>query len=86
MNPFRWIFSSVTYTCHPCGARQRIPLRRVHAFERFHHLEEGEALLIACPHCQQGIQTPSSYRTHTGHAVVVDPRNPPDNAFLHAFY
>jgi len=25
----RTLFRNVTYTCHVCGARQRIPLRRV---------------------------------------------------------
>jgi hypothetical protein len=39
---FRWLFSRVTYTCRHCDARQRIPLRRIHGFERFHHLEHGE--------------------------------------------
>jgi hypothetical protein len=39
---FRWLFSRVTYTCHHCDARQRIPLRRIHGVERFHHLEHGE--------------------------------------------
>lgn len=83
---FRWLFSRITYTCHHCGARQRIPLRRIHVFERFHHLEHGEALLILCPQCQNGIQTPSDYRSHTGHQVTVDPEDPPENAFIHAHY
>ena len=29
------LFSRVTYTCNHCGMNQRIPLRRVHFFERF---------------------------------------------------
>lgn len=62
---WRWLFSNVTYTCHHCGARQRIPLRRVHFFERFHQLVHGQAVLIACPVCGHGVQTPSPYRTHT---------------------
>lgn len=86
MSALRTFFTKVTYACHLCGARQRIPLRRIHAFERFHHLEAGEAVLIACPDCPDGIQTPSPYRTHTHHDVSVDPRNPPDDAFIHAFY
>jgi hypothetical protein len=82
----RWLFSTVTYTCHHCRARQRISLRRIHLFERFHHLEHGEAMLMLCPHCQNGLQTPSDYRTHTGHIVTVGPNNPPNNAFIHALY
>jgi RNase P subunit RPR2 len=81
-----WLFSNVIYTCHHCGARQRIPLRRVHTFERFHRLEHGEAVLIACPMCGEGVQTPSSYRTHNGYDVEVDPLRPPSNAFIHSFY
>lgn len=83
---FAHFLRRVTYTCHHCGASQRIPLRRVHLFERFHELEAGEALLIRCPQCETGIQTPSPYRTHTGHYVTVDPEAPPRNAFVHAHY
>jgi hypothetical protein len=83
---FRTAFRNVTYTCRHCAARQRIPLRRVHFFERFHHLTHGEAVLIACPHCPQGLQTPSPYRTHTGHPVAVDPMEPPKNAFIHSHH
>lgn len=82
----RWLFSKVTYRCRHCGARQRIPLRRIHVFERFHRLKQGEALLILCPQCQSGLQTPSAYRTHTGHLVAVDPEDPPENAFVHDLY
>jgi uncharacterized protein YlaI len=82
----RWLFSKVTYICHHCGARQRIPLRRIHSFERFHRLKQGEALLILCPECQHGLQMPSPYRSHTGHHVTVDPADPPQNAFIHAHY
>ena len=76
-------FKKVIFTCHVCGARQRIPLRRVHFFERFHELENGEALLIRCPTCFEGLQTPTAYSTHTGHSVAVDPEKPPKNAFIH---
>lgn len=79
----RALFRRVTFTCHHCGASQRIPLRRVHRFERFHRLENGEAVLIACNHCLEGVQIPSDYTTHTGHVVSVDPENPPDDAYLH---
>lgn len=81
----RW-FAKVTYSCTVCHAVQRIPLRRVHIFERFHGLHSGEPVLILCPHCGEGLQCPSSYRSHAGHPVTVDPQDPPDNAFLHAFY
>jgi RNase P subunit RPR2 len=86
MSIFRPFFSRVTYTCHQCGARQRIPLRRIHVFERFQELKAGEPVLIACPLCENGLQTPSAYRTHTGHHVIVDPEQPPRNAFIHANY
>jgi uncharacterized protein YlaI len=82
----RWLFSKVTYTCHHCDARQRIPLRRIHVFERFHRLHQGEALLILCPQCQTGVQMPSAYRTRTGHQVTVDPGDPPKDAFIHDLY
>ena len=82
----RLLFSRVTYTCRHCGARQRIPVRRIHVFERFHHLDHGEPLLIACPQCAEGVQVPSPYRTHTGHTVSVDPYRPPAHAFIHRFY
>ena len=80
------LFSRVTYTCHHCGVSQRIPLRRIHFFERFHELDHGEAVLILCPECRHGVQTPSDYRSHTGHTVTVDPHNPPANAVVHAHY
>lgn len=86
MGALRWLFSKVTYTCQHCGATQRIPLRRLHAFERFHRLDHGEALLILCPQCRQGLQMPSPYRSHTGHHVAVDPDNPPESAHIHHFY
>lgn len=86
MSILRWLFSKVTYTCHHCGARQRIPLRRVHVFERFHRLERGEPVLIACPICGEGLQMPSPYRTHTGHEVTIDPNHPPKEAFIHNLY
>lgn len=86
MNALRWLFAKVTYACTRCDAVQRIPLRRVHFFERFHDLNEGQPVLIACPHCHHGVQCPSPYRTHTGHQVTVDPRKPPRNAFVHGLY
>jgi hypothetical protein len=86
MSPILSRFRRVTYTCRECGARQWIPLRRIHVFERFHGLSAGEPLLIACPACDTGLQIPSSYRTHTGHDVAVDPAQPPPTAFIHANY
>jgi hypothetical protein len=83
---FATLFRKVTYTCHSCGARQRIPLRRVHFFERFHHLEHGEPVLIACPACGAGLQIPSRYRTHTGQVVDITAGALPDNAVIHGFY
>ncbi len=79
----RWLFSKVTFTCDPCGARQRIPLRCVHYFERFHGLTKGQVILIACPTCGDRLQIPSPYRTHTGQEVRFDPHNP-KNAVVHA--
>lgn len=86
MSLFTWLFAKVIYSCTRCDAVQRIPLRRVHVFERFHGLIEGQPVLIACPQCQDGVQYPSSYRSHTGHFVAVDPQNPPSDAFVHGFY
>jgi hypothetical protein len=83
---FPTLFRKVTYTCHSCRARQRIPLRRVHFFERFHQLEQGEPLLIACPTCGAGLQIPSRYRTHTGYVVEITASALPDNAVIHGFY
>lgn len=83
MNPVRWLFKKVVFTCGQCGVRQRIPLRRVHFFERFHGLTHGEVLLIACPVCGDGLQIPTPYRTHTGADARFDPENP-DNAVIHA--
>ncbi len=80
------LFSKVTFSCTMCDAVQRIPLRRVHAFERFHGLDCGEPVLIHCPQCRNGVQCPSRYCSHTGHLITVDPHNPPDNAFVHALY
>jgi len=79
-------FSKVTYSCTACDATQRIPLRRVHAFERFYGLTEGQPVLIQCPKCLEGLQCPSPYRSHTSHLVTVDPSHPPKNAFIHALY
>ena len=77
------LFRMVVYTCTHCGSRQRIPLRRVHTFERFHELRKGEAVLIRCQQCTVGLQIPSPYTTHTGHAVAVDPCDPPLEAVIH---
>lgn len=58
MNLFRWLFTRVTYTCTFCEVVQTIPLRRVHVFERFYGLTEGQPVLIRCPRCRQGLQCP----------------------------
>lgn len=81
----RWI-SKVTYRCTFCEAVQTIPVRRIHVFERFHGLDEGQPVLIRCPHCRQGVQYPSPYHSHTGHLVVIDPKDQPQNAFVHELY
>lgn len=86
MNPFARLFKKVTYSCTHCDAVQRIPVRRLHFFERFHGLDRGEPVLIQCPNCREGVQCPSPYRSHSGHQIVVDPGNPPDNAYVHAWY
>lgn len=83
MNPLRWLFEKVLFTCGHCGARQRIPLRRVHFFERFHGLTHGEVVLIACPLCGEGLQIPAPYRTHTGHDTQFDPDHP-EKTVIHA--
>ena len=79
---FGW-FRKVIYTCQTCGARQRIPLRRIHFFERFHELHKGQAVLILCPICSDGLQIPTAYTTHTGHSVTIDLKNPLKNAVIH---
>jgi hypothetical protein len=86
MKLLRWLFAKVTYACTYCKAVQIIPLRRVHMFERFHGLEEGQPVLIHCPKCRRGVQCPSPYRSHTGHFVVVDPAAPPKSAYIHDLY
>lgn len=80
-------FKRVKFTCSHCGIQQRIPLRRIHFFERFHRLDAGQPVLIRCPQCWQGLQIPGSYRTHTGQVVEIDPQHPPKNAVIHeAFF
>jgi hypothetical protein len=86
MRLFSWLFTKVTYTCTFCDAVQTIPLRRVHTFERFHGLDEGEPVLIHCPKCRQGVQCPSPYLSHTGQFVAIDPTDPPKNSFIHDAY
>jgi hypothetical protein len=86
MNLLSWLFTKVTYTCTFCQAVQTIPLRRIHVFERFHSLAEGQPVLIKCPQCRQGTQYPSPYRSHTGQLVAVDSAVPPKNAFIHDLY
>lgn len=76
-------FRRVTFTCTHCGEAQSIPLRRVHAFERFHQLRRGQAVLIRCSHCVHGLQFPSPYTSCTGHVVAFDPRDPAQDAFIH---
>lgn len=76
-------FKKVIYTCEACGTRQRIPLRRIHFFERFQGLRRGQAVLILCPKCGEGLQIPTPYTTHTGHSVSIDPKNPLKNAVIH---
>lgn len=80
------LFTKVAYTCTFCEAVQTIPVRRIHMFERFHGLNEGQPVLIRCPECGQGVQCPSPYRSHTGHLVAVDPAALPKNAFIHESY
>lgn len=37
----------------------------------------GQVVLVACPQCREGLhQSPTPYRTHTGHEVRFDPDNP----------
>lgn len=86
MNLISWLFTKVTYTCTRCKAVQTIPVRRIHVFERFHGLDEGQPVLIHCPQCRQSVQCPSPYRSRTGHFVTVDPAEPPKNAFIHHAY
>ena len=86
MKLLRWLFTKVTYTCTCCEAVQTIPVRRIHMFERFHNLDEGQPVLIRCPKCLRGVQCPSPYRSHTGHLVVIDPKRPPKNSFVHDLY
>ncbi len=76
-------FRKVLFTCTYCGAAQRIPLRRIHFFERFHRLCQGQAVLIRCPQCGLGLQIPGPYRSHTRYEVNIDPKNLPQNAFVH---
>jgi hypothetical protein len=78
----RHLLTKVPFTCTHCGARQRIPLRRVHFFERFHGLSQGEIVLIACPTCHQGLQVPAPYRAHSGQQVHFDPKHP-NNVVTH---
>lgn len=77
-------FKKVTFTCNNCKATQRIPLRRIHSFERFHELRQGQPVLIMCPICDQGLQIPSFYQTHTGVSIKIDPENVPQNSFIHS--
>ena len=86
MNLLSWLFTKVTYTCTSCETVQTIPVRRLHVFERFHGLAEGQPVLIKCPQCRQGMQYPSPYRSHTGQLVAVDPAEPPKNSFIHDLY
>lgn len=86
MKLLTWLFTQVTYSCTTCGAVQTIPLRHVHNFERFFDLTEGQPVLIQCPTCHDGLQYPSSYRSHTGHRIALDPDHPPKNAFIHDLY
>jgi len=76
-------FKKVIYTCQACGTQQRIPLRRILFFERFHELHDGRAVLIVCPICGEGIQIPTPYRNRAGKSVAVDPENPLRHAFVH---
>lgn len=85
----KWLrrrISKVTYRCTFCEAVQMIPVRRIHVFERFYGLDEGQPVLIRCPHCRQGVQCPSPYHSHTGHLVVIDPKDQPKNTFVHELY
>lgn len=86
MNFLARLFQKVTYSCTHCNAVQRIPVRRIHFFERFHGLDQGQPVLIQCPKCRQGIQCPSPYRSISGHQIGVDPGNPPDDAYVHAWH
>lgn len=76
-------FRKVTFACTDCGATQHIPLRRIHFFERFHDLCQGQAILIRCPQCGLGLQIPGPYQSYTGQSVTVDPETLPKDAFIH---
>jgi hypothetical protein len=75
-------FRKVIFTCTVCRTVQRIPVRRVHVFERFHNLD-GRALLIRCSRCRRGLQIPGSYRSYTGRLITINPANPPKDALIH---
>lgn len=49
MKLLRWWFTKVTYTCTFCQAVQTIPVRRIHVFERFHGLDEGQPVAHPLP-------------------------------------
>ena len=80
------LFKKVTFTCNHCQAKQRIPLRRLHFFERIQELRQGRPVLISCPTCREGLQIPSPYRSHTGVDIDIDPENIPRDAFIHSGY
>ena len=82
---FAWL-RKTTFTCNQCGAGQRIPVRRIHFFERFHELNDGQPVLLRCSQCGVGLQNPAPYRSHNGQEVTVDPCNPPERAFIHEVF
>ena len=81
-----WLLKKVTFTCNRCPGRQRIPVRRLHFFERFNQLDRGQAILIRCPQCGEGLQIPTPYRNHNGQPVQVDAAELPADAFIHEHF
>lgn len=76
-------FCKVIFTCNRCAATQRIPLRRIHFFERFHELHDRRVLLIRCPECRIGLQIPAPYRSSSGRLLSPNPESPTKDAFIH---
>jgi hypothetical protein len=70
-----WFFKKVRFECNACGNVVTIPLRRVHDFEMFVELEDGQALLMECHDCHQGVMIPGLYTKRSGRPVLVDPQN-----------
>lgn len=73
------LFKRIQCQCTFCGAKWKIPLKRILHFERFFEIRKGQPFLWECHDCHAGVVIPGEYINIHGEKVVepgsIDPKN-----------